>query len=270
MGTTPIRGVLVTAVAALALIAAGCNSTPTEVAVAPSALSQQQANDLASQLGSNLKTDSGVAMLEMNAAASSATSAAAGVFGTSAAQGDTSFTAGGVSFFFSIAFFNAAGDELPGYDPTAVRIRITTIASGSVSEPGVSATVGHAAVLDITGIEPENEALTFNGTADDTLNASFTSPSEGDALTDFSWTSAVSYVDVVKLKDDSINPYPLSGVLNFAIHAIAAGVSQGNPVTIEYNATAKVTFNGTAFPTVVIDGTYTYQLNLDTGEAIPV
>src|SRR6185436_9423318 len=66
---------------------------------------------------------------------------------------DTTITSGsGLTYQASRDFYDAANNLLPGYGPTAVRLRWTSHAGGLIVTPRDSCTVGHALVLDVRGI----------------------------------------------------------------------------------------------------------------------
>lgn len=244
---------------AAVLVLSGCSDNPTSP---ENSLTTQDADVIAAQLAASLSSGNGGAMVEIDAARESAVSATSGGFPTAAAE--TTFASGSVTYTLSITFFDADGVELPGYDTTAVRMVVAARATGSFSSPHYTATVGHSALHDVTGIEPSTDRLTFNGEADDTLNADFTDQEPSGARS-FDWTSATDWEDVVALKDDAVNPYPLSGRLVWSAVVDVVVLRDGKQIAAHHEVTAWVTFNGTRYPEIVINGTHHYVADLETG-----
>lgn len=236
----------------------GCSSS-----TAPeSSLSQQDADLIAAQLAASLASSNGGAMVEIDAAREHAVAASAGRFGT--ASSETTFASGNVSYSLTIRFYDAGGSELPGWDTTAVRMVVQARATGDFSSPECTTSVAHSALHDVTGIELLSDRLTFNGTAGDTLEADFTDL-EPSAIEWLDWRSATDWESVVALKDPGVNPYPLSGRLRWRAVADALFQNNGQQVQTHHEVTAWVTFNGTRFPEIVVDGRYSYRVDLVTG-----
>lgn len=254
----PMRSSLA-AVLVLAAALAGCDRTPTTPG---NTLSQQQADDVAQQLAASLSNSNGGAMTEMDAARTHAVSASSGAFSTSAAE--TSFSSGGVTYFLSVTFFDAAGNELPGWDSTAVRMVVVTRATGSFSQPEYSTQVAHAALLEALGIEAASDRLTFTGLARDTLHSEFT-PADSSGTRTLDAKAAAAWEDVVALKDKNVNPWPLSGRLVWHGEVDAQFPHEGQQISAHHEVTAWVEFNGTRYPTIVVDGKYSYRTDLETG-----
>ena len=241
------------------LIVGGCGQSPTTPS---SALTQEQADDVAQQLAASLSTSHGGAMTEMDAARTHAVSASSGAFGTSAAE--STFSTGGVSYWLSVAFYDAGGSELPGWDTTAVRMVVASRATGSVTGPEYTAAVAHAALLEVLGIEAASDRLTFSGLARDTLDAEF-HPADSSGTRTLDAKCAAAWEDVVALKDKDINPWPLSGRLLWQAVVDATFPHQGQQVSAHHEVTAWVEFNGTRYPTIVVDGMYSYRTDLQNG-----
>ena len=238
----------------------GCSDNPT---TPQNQFTAQDADLMAAQLGASLASSNGGAMVEIDVAREQAVSAAAsGGFPTASAE--TTFTRGNMDYTLSVSFFDATGAELPGWDTTAVRMTLQARAHGTVSSSQYTVDVGHASLHDITGIEMSSDQLTFNGEADDTLNADFVDPETAGAAS-FDWLSTTDWENVVALKDDTVNPYPLSGRLVWTAVANLVAMQNGQLATGHYEVTAWVTFNGTRYPEIVIEGSHHYVVDLETG-----
>ena len=91
----------------------------------------------------------------------------------SPAAAETTFTAGSINYTVTRAFYDAGGNELSDYGPTATKLRITATANGSITTDRWNATVGRAGILDVTGIESGEDTLVFNGAGNDTAQCHF-------------------------------------------------------------------------------------------------
>lgn len=244
---------------AAVLVLSGCSDNPTEP---QNDLTAQDADMMAGQLAASLASGNGGAMVEIEVARERAVSGAASG-GFPAAAAETTFTSGSLTYSLAITFFDAGGVELPWYDSTAVRMVLESRASGSFSSPEYSAVLGHSALHDVTGIEPASDRLTFHGESRDTVDADFTDESSG--VLSFDWLSAGDWEAVVALKDAAANPYLLSGRLLWSAVVDIVGIRDGKQATAHYEVSAIVTFNGTRYPEIVIDGTHHYVADLETG-----
>jgi hypothetical protein len=209
-------------------------------------------------------------MAELQAARSGAVAAfAAGPSFSTTGEEDSSFVVGDINFSLSYSFRDDQGNEQPFPDSSTAKLVIMTRAWGTMSDPETEVTIGHAAEWCITGVEEASETLTFNGLASDTVNAIHT-PLDQEAIATLDWIASMALVDVVMHKDPMVNEHPLSGTGTWTVDAHATYESPQGSAQWDYEAVAVITFNGTDTPTVVINGTYTYQINLKTGEAIAV
>jgi hypothetical protein len=263
MGNLRNRTVLVALASVLSLVAAGCGS---DDGVSPTALTQSAADDIALQIGQSMAAGNGGTMAEINVAAGSVPSAPAGSFEAAA---ETSFTIGAITYTFTRAFYDQGGAELPGYGPTAVRLAATSRATGVIEHTLFEATVGHAGVLDVTGIQPEADTLELNGGSHDTLQTQFQSM-DGARTRYFYWRGDLDYEDVHLLKDRSVNPWPLDGTAVWMVSADRLRSNQVTDVEAHLEVTVIVTFNGTADPEILVNGRFRYRINLQSGAATRV
>jgi hypothetical protein len=72
--------------------------------------------------------------------------------------------------------------------------------------------------------------------------------------------------DLRQLKDSSVNPYPLSGVLRWQVKADATAQEPEGNKEAHYRAKVTVTFNGTRYPTIEVEEEWKYRMDLETGE----
>jgi hypothetical protein len=265
-----------------------CSNAPTT----PNSLSQQTADDIAVQAAGSLTASSGGLMLELSAGQGSVPSNGAlrlrpgdpvvhtkyvltrnaafhlspGGPGlrASAASAETTFTAGSITYTVTRTFYDSGGNELPNYGSTATKLRITATANGSISTSLWDASIGRAGILDVTGIESSSDTLEFNGAGNDTVQCHFQSY-DGTHERWFYALGGRSLEMVRALKDQSANPYPLSGKARWAWAVDRLRSNDRGDVEVHLTALVVVTFNGTANPEIVVDGTYHYHVNLNTG-----
>jgi len=259
MKSVPIRIVLVACVAALALVASGCGTTtPTS----PN-LTHDSADDIAMQTATTL----GIVNLDVLGGAGGAGALLVSRPGASrsAAEWDTSFAVGGLSFEASRQFYNADGGLMPGYGPDAVRMVWTSRVYGTAELPRDTLTIGHSASTEFGGIQPLADTLRINGAALDTLMNRFRSY-DGTRTRYFYWNSALDVADVLLLKSTlDASPWPLSGTMTLVVEADRLRSNDRADVEAHLSATVVVTFNGTSQPDIVVDGTWHYRWNMVTG-----
>ena len=249
--------------AVCALAIGGCGQS-SNITGSGAAAQQLQADDTAIQTGAAASSDNGGMMAELAGASQAVPMAqrSGGVLGVSSA--DTTFSRGNVTITLGRTFFDAGGNELQQWDPSATRVRIDSWIRGSVTGLGYQATFGRTGVLDIDGLAPAADTLVFSGTATDTTDATFTSI-EGMRTVDVHALGNRALTAIKKLKDSNINPWPLSGsaTWNLAVDKYAAG--PGGSIQVHWDATAVLTFNGTRFASLLVNGRYHYVVDLQTG-----
>jgi len=253
--TRTFRASVALALLALPLIA-GCTN---QVTAPPSGMTAAEADDIAVQTVANLGVVSGDVQFSVSTTPP-ANLARAREVKPMAAQWETTFVSGGITYTASRTFFDAADNALSGYGPTAVRLHWTSNASGTYQGPRDTATVSHDAVLDVRGIESGSNTLTFDGASHDTLQNTFRSL-DNMRTRYFFWASSCD-VSAVKIVKTSPSGWPVSGTLTFHVSADRLRSNNRADVEAHFDATVVVTFNGTNQAAVVVEGAYTYHWNL--------
>jgi hypothetical protein len=243
---------------ALLVSVAGCGSD--NPAAPGGSVSHEEADDVATQslLSVNLFGD------ELGAAVGSTSSAP--LTRMSQTAWDTTFTTpAGLTYEASRTFYDAADNLLPDYGPTAVRMNWVSHASGFVATLRDSATVGHALVLDVRGIQPTTDTLRFDGVSTDTLLNRFRSL-DGTRTRFYFWRSALTLADIRFLKSQiqAGTPRP-TGVATMAIAVDRLRSYDRFDVASHFEVTAVFTFDGTDLAGILVDGRYAYRWNLVTG-----
>jgi hypothetical protein len=258
------------ALAGLALFAAaGCGSN-TPIAVNTVVATQADADDVAMQAAVSFANVSAVADGGLAGAQSVSTAVRTPIryprgSGSTAfveTWSDTTFARGDVTFELHRAFFDLAGNAQVFPDATTDSVVVTSRASGtdSTSSAQWRASVGHAGALDAGGLNPIHDTFHLAGAWSDTLTTHFTSLSGGTTVDCYAQTHGVGAgIDLPKAAT-----YPSDGTITWTIYA--QRLRNGQRVSVEktLQALVVITFNGTRYPIVTVNGTWSYTLDLDT------
>jgi hypothetical protein len=259
------RLVIAGSLLALTLIAGGCgdSSNPANPIVTP--MTQETADDFAlqTQLALNqLGADMEGAMGGMGGGVEGARHT---LRPTSVAW-DTSYTRRGLTVEASANFYDADNNLLGSYGPTAVLLRWSSRVYGTIESERDTATVGHAATIRFTGIQPSDTAAVVNGSALDTLMSRFLSY-DGTRTRYFYWQSSLTIEDIVWSKTQQ---WPSSGTLTFTVRADRLRSNSRTDVEVHLNATVVITFNGTSQPEIVVNRIFHYAWDMNNGTIIRV
>jgi len=265
MRSRHFRSPLAAVACAGALFLAGCSG---DNPVNPNGFTQADADDIAAQAGqaaaAGVITNMGAADGASGGVSGSAAARFSPARSGSFAQADTTFTVGAVTYTLGVTFYDAGGNPLTSYGPLAHRMLVTTRATGEVANQQFNASLGHAGTLDVTGLEASLDTLVFNGTCNDTVDASFQSL-DGLRTRYFKWRSGAVLTDAALLKNRQVNPYPLSGTLSYVVHAERFRSNQFADVDKTWDATVTIVFDGTATPALTVNGVFHYHLSLVSG-----
>jgi hypothetical protein len=234
----------------------------------PAAISQAQSNDVAGQVGTLMFADGSSSPVPAGLIAQGpAGLAAIRHAGALSATADTTLVRNGVAWTFAIHWYDALGAEQPQYDPTStVRMHADSHASGTFLGPQGTATLGTSEALDVSGISALQDTLTTNAVRQDTL-AYAVSNANGSAT--FLAHCSGAFDNVVEAKPVSSN-HPARGVAAWSLDVSKHLQSQNGSIDEHFAATVVVTFNGTHLVPLVVNGTYHFILDLDTGQVVPV
>lgn len=262
----PHRSLILSTLIALLIAAPGCgrNAAPS-APVAGSQVSAQAADDIARHFASTLARG-GVPLSQVGSTnlMSIARSQQLGVASKTGAQIQDE---GSFSWSFSLTFFDAAGNPGP-YDPeTTARMRVIARARGHLTSAEHSASIGVDRLLDVSGLLPAETTIEVDGAANDTADCAFEA-SDGSAERRYHLLGRGALTDVRQLKDESVNPYPLSGTARWDVSADAFERQGEETAEAHYQATVIVTFNGTRYPTIEVSESYRYRTDLETGEVV--
>lgn len=248
-------------IALVALVMSGCSAATK--ATQPQSLNSTESNEAAGQVGILM-----YAAGTPNAAPSSLVAGRASLFAgqpdtrPQVVAAETTITNGNVTWTLAVHWFDAADQVQAIYDPlTTVRMHTDSRGTGSVTTTNGSATLGAAGSFDTRGVEAAQTELTTNGTQADTLSYTLQGPSG--SITVLGLCDGV-LTNVVETKPVAAH-YPSSGMGTWLIDVTRHFEAGAGSVVEHYTATVVVTFNGTHLVPLVVNNTYHYTLDLDTG-----
>ena len=150
----------------------------------------------------------------------------------------------------SVEYFDAAGNQQDAYDElTTASIHVVSERSGEFSREGWSATVSRSRDMIISGLEGEETTRTANGTGSAEIVRSRHLDGGGERSYDMSGESTIQNVVHAVPRED--NPWPLSGTISRHMTVVIVNGPDGD-ATVERDAV--VTFNGTQFVTMTVNG----------------
>lgn len=251
---------------ALAVGLAGCGKNPT--GAGGSAAAQANADDAAQQVGASMAQDNGGMVSTNGASPASLDGVAArkvGLAQPASAMSETTFTVGAITFTFSRVYLNATHNGMAYFDPVVTwGIALTSRATGSISTSQFNASIGRTGTLDLWNVSVlAPDTVLMNGTAHDTAQCSFVSATTG-AQRYFHTEMSGAMTDVRVPKPVTSN-YPASGTVTWTVSADRLRSNDRADLEEHYTAIVVVTFNGTRYPDVTVNGTYRYHLDIKTG-----
>jgi hypothetical protein len=155
----------------------------------------------------------------------------------------------GFTFTREVTFYDAKGEVQPeGFDAASTdAIRMVSDASGTVERTFWTATMDRSRDMLIEGLL--SGAHTLNGTGSGITYRSG-NPAEGVERT-FDMSSIATWTNVVHHQPREENPYPLSGTV--ARHIVVT-VTENGEVIGSRDVETLITFKGTQFVTLLVDG----------------
>jgi len=178
---------------------------------------------------------------------------------------DTTFQRGNVTFQLSRRWFSFLHVEQAVPDGTTDSLVVTSRALGtdSTSSLRYRVTVGHAGQLRAGGLVAFRPIATLQGAWADTLDSRFTALQE--AVTRTFYARVLTVANGITIQKSGGTGYPATGTIVWTIHA--QRTRDGNRADVEktLDAVVTLTFNGTRYPGVTVNGTWPYTLDLDTG-----
>jgi hypothetical protein len=246
---------------AVVLVAGGCGSDP---ASPPTGLSQGEADDFAVSTMTSLQLIGGD--LEAVLGGTPLAASAPARVRPARALFDTTYVWNGITWEASRTYYDAADQVLASYGPTAVRVHWTSRAYGTTEGQRDTSTIGRSGVLDVGGIHASQDTLKLNGTSRDSLFIKFRSL-DNTRMRYFYWTSLLVIDNVPALKSSLQTGFrPLSGTVTLAISADRLRSYNLTDVEAHLDVVVVITFDGSQYADLVVNGRYRYRWNVDSSE----
>lgn len=154
------------------------------------------------------------------------------------------------NFSRTVSFFDAEGNEQDAYNPlTTASIHMLIEMSGAVERDGWTATIERSRDVTVSGLEGEETERTWNGTSSTEVARSQHTDEDGTRSYDMSGVGTIK--DVVRGVPRDENPWPLSGTITRTIKVV---ITNGPDGDVTRERTVVVTFNGTQFATLTVNG----------------
>ena len=178
---------------------------------------------------------------------------------------DTTFQRGNVTFVLSRRYFNAAHVEqtVPDASTDSVVVGSRAFGTDSTTSTRYRVTVGHAGQLRIGGVIALRPTVTLEGAWSDTLDARFTALRAGVTRTFYSRVLTVA--NGIRIPKSGGTGYPTAGQVVWTVHAERTRDGNRGDVEKTLDAVVTLTFNGSRFPVLTVNGTWSYTLDIDTG-----
>ncbi len=239
----------------LLLLTAGCSDESTS----PDLITQEEADDIATQVAASLATDNGGTLAALPLVMDEATS------GTKAVETEE-VTIGGITYRYSLMFFNAAGDTMVGgYDPLeTTRLQMSLQAEGEIQTLRYQARLGHRSLLQVHGVNALADTLVMNGDRSDTLSSDFTA-----LMTEyqrhFRLESHAEIENMRYLKPVESGELPFDGLMTWQMTASRFRDAEQTQLLAQITVMVTVRFDGGETAVIEVEGGWTYRINLRTG-----
>lgn len=158
----------------------------------------------------------------------------------------------------TVTFYDGDGEVMPSYDALeTARIEWTHRFTVQMGRGAVSGEMERNREMVISGLLGTEIVRTHNGLGTDERSRIFVNPVQGERTYDLSAT--VTVTDVVIAVDREAQPWPLSGTIT---REMIVEVGNGPQGDVTREQTTVLTFDGTQFPTLTVNGAE-YEIDLD-------
>ena len=166
---------------------------------------------------------------------------------------------GGLEYRYQVTCRDAAGQELPACNDTTDRAGVTVAWSGQLELPRFRIASERNGAWTLSELQSETAA--FAGTSDFHVNVA-TEPHQGPALRtyDLSYTAEYEGIEV-----DVAAGRITAGRAHLAVAAERTQTGNGQDQELTFEVDAVLTFDGDNTATLVIDGTHTFEIDLNSG-----
>ena len=170
----------------------------------------------------------------------------------------------GVDNSFTVTCKDAAGATLDRCDRTTDSATVDVQWTGKLETPNFTATVDRQGSWTITGLQ--SDTATFNGDSSFSLDSSFTSMFHPGETRTAMFSNTASYDAItIATADREIT----GGSATFEVkahHTVTGSPMAKHDVDKSFDVTAVLTFNADHTATLVLDGTKTFTIDLETGK----
>lgn len=162
----------------------------------------------------------------------------------------------------TVSFFDADGNEQDAYDAlTTASVHTVVDVAGEIERDNFSGSVERHRDMWVTGMEGEEETRTWNGDGREAEERVRVSDEFGERSYHAEATSLIE--DVVRSVDRAAHPWPLSGTVTRRVEVTVTGGPNGDA---SRERTVVVTFNGTRFAALSVDGEASHEVDLGARE----
>lgn len=179
-----------------------------------------------------------------------------GAFGPFGGQGGLG-SRGALERDRTVTFLDADGVEQEAFDElTTASVHIVTTVEGDIARGSMTASVERHRDMWVTGLAGEETERTWDGTGSSEVERTRVSDEHGTRSYDLSSSMVVDAV--VRAVDKVASPWPLSGSITRMVRVEIVNGPNGDEVR---ERTAVITFDGTQYATLEIDGEV-YEVDL--------
>ncbi len=155
----------------------------------------------------------------------------------------------------TVTFHDVNGGVMDGFERGVTdKVHLVMDASGTIERAFWSAAIVRHRDMTIEGLT--TDLHTANGTKTEEVHRS-RNPADGSSRS-FDMTGSSTIENVVHAVPRSENPYPLSGTITRQVHVV---VKEDGEIIGERDVTVVITFDGTQFATMTVDGE-TFRIDL--------
>jgi hypothetical protein len=157
-------------------------------------------------------------------------------------------------------FFDGNGLEQEAFDPiTTASVHVVVTIEKEKSRDNFSASIKRHRDMWVTGLEGEEETRTWNGDGSGERHRARVSDEFGERIRDVKSTSITE--GVVRSVDRKAHPWPLSGTIT---RNIQVTITNGRNGDESRERTVVITFDGTQFATLTVNGEPSHEVDLAT------
>ncbi len=176
--------------------------------------------------------------------------------------GGSPFGAQGMSFSRTVSFFGEDVGDGPVpqdfFDPLlTASVNVFTEMTRDVARENWTATVARSRDMTVSGLLGEEMSRFWNGTASADISQSHNSDEFGDRSRDMTMDAVITAVERGLPRAE--NPWPLSGTI---ARTVTVMITNGPNGDVTITRTALVTFNGTQFVVLVVNGDVEFTVDL--------